>query len=108
MTNTIEVLLIGNDSVLEIDRVKNEVSGAYINDASVFVTLRDDAGVAVVGTVWPKAVPYVAASDGLYRVTLPYTLDLTAGARYTAHVTVNGGTGLLAAWVIACVARTRG
>jgi hypothetical protein len=105
---TIHVLLVGNDSVLDIDRVRDEVSGSYLNAAAVSVTLVDAAGAEVAGQTWPLVVPHVAASDGLYRVTLPYTLALVADARYMAQVVVDGGDGLLAAWGLACVARTRG
>lgn len=105
--STIHVLLIGNDSVLEIDRLKNEVSGAFLNAASAAVTLQDTAGTAVAGASWPKQLDYVTASDGLYRCTLPAALVLTANARYTALVEVSAA-GLTASWRIECVARTRG
>ena len=105
--STIHVLLISNDHILELDSLKNELTGLDLNGAAVTVTLLDAEGTKVAGEVWPKAMAYVAGSDGLYRCTLPYTLTLTASGRYTARITANAGNGLRANWELECVARTR-
>lgn len=105
--STIQTLYIDNDTILDLDGLKNELTGAFVNDATVTVTLTNSAGVAVGGEVWPKTLAYVAGSEGSYRATLPDTLSLTNGGRYEAAITADAGAGLRASWVIACVARTR-
>ena len=105
--STIHVLLISNDHILELDSLKNELTGLDLNGATVTVTLVDAAGAQVGGEVWPKAMTYVAETDGVYRCTLPYTLALSASGRYTARITANAGNGLRAQWDMECVARTR-
>jgi len=105
--STIHVLLISNDHILELDSLKNELTGLDLNGATVTVTLVDAEGAQVGGEVWPKTMAYVAETDGVYRCTLPYTLALTPAARYVARITANAGNGLRAHWELECVARTR-
>lgn len=105
--STIQILYVGNDTILEIDRLKNELTGAYLNSATVTVTLRDEAGAEVAGDTWPKTMAYLAGSNGVYRATLPHTLALTASQRVTAAISVDAGAGLVAAWDVECVARVR-
>lgn len=105
--STINILYIGNDNLLEIAGLKNELTGLDLNGATVTVTLLDADGAEVGGEVWPKALDYVTGSDGIYRCTLPYTLSLTAGRRYTTQITADAGNGLRALWELECVARAR-
>lgn len=106
--STITPLYLDNDSVLEVDRLKNELTGAFLSDATVTVTLVEkSSGEPVAGETWPKPMDYVADSSGLYRATLPYTLALAAGARYDAVITADGGDGLRARWSVECVGRRR-
>lgn len=88
----------GNDHVLELADLTNEVTGAPINNATVTVSLVDSAGVAVTGDTFPKTMSYVTSSDGLYRTTLLDTLNLTRNARYVAKISANGGGGLQGYW----------
>lgn len=105
--SNVTVLYVGNDTVLEVKGLKNEMAGAFLNAATVQATLYDSAGASVAGQSWPLALVYVPSSDGTYRGTLPYGLSLTAGDRYTARITADAGTGLRAQFDIPCVARTR-
>jgi hypothetical protein len=105
--SNITTLYVGNDNELEVAGLKNDQTGADLNAATVTVRLTTEAGADVSGDTWPKTLAYVDGSRGLYRTTLPYGLDLVAGGRYTAHVSVDGGPGLRAEWEIECVARTR-
>jgi hypothetical protein len=104
---TIQVLLIGNDTIIDVARLQDELTGEFVNDAEVSITLVDAAGMEVEGDTWPKPVPYVDDTDGLYRATLVYTLALVPDGRYTAQLDVDAGAGRRAAWSIACVARMR-
>lgn len=102
----IATIFLSNDNLIELANLQNEVTGAYINDATVNVTLVNSTGTNVVGTTWPKVMPYVAASDGLYRATLGYDLVLTANSRYTANIVVVSGA-LRASWAADVVCKTR-
>lgn len=105
--SNIHIILDNNDSVIEVFDLKNELTGAFLNAAAVTVTLKDSAGVDVVGDTWPKTMTYETASNGMYRATLAYNLATTAGSRYTAVVIADAGAGLRAEWNLECVCRVR-
>ena len=105
--SNVNILYTGNDTVLEVSGLKNEVSGAFLNSAAVTATLVDADGDQVAGETWPKTLVYVESSDGTYRATLPYTMALAAGGRYVAQISVNAGSGLRASFALPCVARGR-
>lgn len=105
--SNVNILYTGNDTVIEVKGLKNEVNGAFLNAATVTTTLMDADGDEVAGETWPKALQYVTGSDGIYRATLPYTLSLAAGGRYVAQISVNAGAGLRASFSLPCVARSR-
>jgi hypothetical protein len=105
--STISVLYIDNDNILEVCHVREELTGDYLNSATVEVTLYDADGAETTGDTWPKPMPYVAASKGVYRAMLPASLDLQPNARYSAEIEVDAGAGLLGKWTVYCVARVR-
>lgn len=105
--SNVNILYTTNDTVIEVKGLKNEVTGAFLNAATVTATLVDSDGDQVAGETWPKSLEYVYGSDGIYRATLPYTMGLTSGGRYTAQISVNGGSGLRASFALPCVARGR-
>jgi hypothetical protein len=103
---TLNILYLGNDMILELDALKNAVTDAFINNATVSVTLTDSAGEDVTGETWPLTMSYVAASDGKYRAVLQDTLPLIKNKRYKA--TVNAvGSGLKGNWEIDVIAKVR-
>lgn len=106
--STIYQLLIGNDTVLEIVNLRNDINGVFLDGAVVAVTLLDADALEVAGQVWPQALVYVPGSRGVYRATLAAALPLVANARYVARVSVDGGPALHARWDMECVARVRG
>jgi hypothetical protein len=105
--STIHILYIGNNSIVDVTGLKNENSGAVVTDARVSVALFDGAGLPVAGAQWPLEMAYLADSNGVYRATLPYTLDLSEGGRYIARVVADAGDGLHAQWDMPCVGRLR-
>ena len=107
LTTVGEILLADNDMIFEVRGLANEVTGSYLNAATVTCTLKDSGGAAVSGQSWPLTMSYVASSNGIYRATLPYTLDLVANGRYTLELDVNGGAGLRGKWEIPCLCRVR-
>lgn len=101
------VYYIGNDNIIELDGLKNDLTGAPLDAATVTVTLTDAHGAEVGGDTWPRTLAHVPGSRGLYRAILPHTLALAENQRATATVTVDAGDGLRAQWALECVARRR-
>ncbi len=96
----------GSDMLLELEGLTDEASGAVLNGATVSCTLKDSAGVPLTGETWPKAMPYVASTDGVYRAALPTTLVVTPGGRYTAEIlAINAGQRAL--WRVDVLCKTR-
>lgn len=102
-----EVLYDGNDMVVEVRGLENDVAGAWINDATVTCTLKDAGGDEVAGQGWPTTLAYVAESDGVYRGTLSYLAAISPGSRYTLVIDVLAGSGLRGRWEVPCVCRVR-
>jgi len=105
--SNVQVIYVGNDTILEVESLKNELTGLYVNDATVTVTLEETDGVDVAGDSWPKTLTYVGGSNGAYRATLVFGLALVAGRKYNAKITADAGAGLRAAWTVPCLARER-
>lgn len=102
-----EVIYVSNDNLLIVDALYDNVAAAYINNATVTVTLKTEAGVTVTGQSFPATLSYVAASNGKYRCVLEDALVITAGTVYIAHITANGGADKVAAWQVPIRAITR-
>jgi hypothetical protein len=105
--STIHILYLGNNSIVDVTGLRNEYTGAFVSDAVVSVTLLDQAGQPVIGSNWPLTLDYVTGSNGVYRATLPYTLDLVEGGRYLARIQADDGAGMHAQWDMPCVGRLR-
>lgn len=91
---------VANTNVLELIGLMNEIADVYINDADVTVTIKDAAGIDVVGATWPATMSYVLASDGNYRVILSDELEFAAKAKYFAYITADGGPNLIGRWTL--------
>lgn len=89
-----------SDNLLEVDELKNKITGAYINNATVTCTVVDDQGVQVSGETWPITLNYVAASNGKYRGNLKDTLNVSLDRYYYAEITADAGTDLKRFWRI--------
>jgi hypothetical protein len=100
------VLLIDNDNVLEVNGLRNAVTDAFINNATISATLKDIAGVAIAGQTWPLTLPYVTDSEGCYRALLANTLAVSNGKPYTLQITA-AGSGLKASYSVIITAQTR-
>lgn len=105
--STIHILYLGNNSIVDVSGLRNDLSGDYVTDANVTMTLLNAAGAEVSGVAWPMPLDYVPDSNGVYRATLPYSLELSEGARYVARVVADAGAGLRAEWDMPCVGRLR-
>lgn len=98
-------LYVGNTNVIELQGLKNSVTGTTDTAATVEVTLKDGAGVEIAGQSWPASMVHDA--DGTYRATLEDDLSLRKGGRYFAYVTATGSGGEVGNWVGECIASIR-
>ncbi len=70
------MLAVDSSNVLELRGLRNVVDDEYVNNAIVQATIVDANGDEITGETWPVSLSYVAASDGVYRYTLSYLIDL--------------------------------
>ncbi len=84
------VLYQSNDQYIEIDQLADGITGAFVNGATVTVTLKDSAGAIVTG-ISSLALSYVAASSGKYRGQVEDTFNPTKGGGYILHVNADNG-----------------
>lgn len=86
-------LFIDNDNNLIVDKVTNDFSGDFINDALVDATLKDSSGDNVGGgTAWPLRLTYVTGSNGQYAGVLQNTLNLNENEVYTLIIDISGAS----------------
>ncbi len=81
-----EALYISNDNLLRVSGLRDDSTGAYINTATVTVTLKDSGGSPVSGQAWPLTLAHVTGTNGRYQGTLEETLVLVADTEYTAEI----------------------
>jgi hypothetical protein len=99
---------IGSDQLLEVAGLKDPVTGAYVNTATVRATMYEPDGVTVVqGQTWPLTLSYVAASDGDYNGILEDGRDLKDGRLYWIELTADAGGDLIKKWRWSDTARYR-
>ena len=84
-------LHIGNTIYVILDGLRDSVSGAYINSATVTVTVLQD-GTPVSGESWPVTMTYVGGSNGKYVGTLSSGLSLDTTGIYNLNVHTVSGT----------------
>lgn len=95
-----------NDNLIVLDSLYDQGAGAYINDATVTITLTDSADEEVSGQSWPLTLSYVSDSNGKYQGVVDADAALTAGARYLADITAERGT-LKGRWKFVAICRDR-
>ena len=79
--------VLESTNIIELRGLKDEVTGEYLEDATVVVTILDANGDEVVDAI-DIQMTHVDGTTGrgvIYRGSLPETLDITAGS-YTAKV----------------------
>lgn len=79
-------IYILNDTVIELSALADGISGAYVNDATVSVTIKDAAGSTVTGG-GPTTLSYVTDSDGVYRGVVDKALAISERVTYFAEIT---------------------
>lgn len=87
-TATAKVFYDDNTNLVTVPDVTNDETGAYINDATVTITLYTAAGVAINAS--PITLSYVSGSNGKYQGVAANTLAYPAGMKGTAIITITG------------------
>jgi hypothetical protein len=89
---------VANTNLLELIGLKSAIEDAFINNATVSVTVKDAAGTNVAGVTWPVALAYVADSSGDYRAVIPHGAALVSGRQYTAEISADAGADRIGFW----------
>src|SRR5574342_283951 len=97
-------IYIANDNVLVMDGLKNVVTEAYVNSATVTAQLKTDTGTNVGGAL---TLAYVSPSNGRYRATIEEDLAVVEGTAYVFHIDADAGSDLKAHWEIPVTAIVR-
>ena len=108
MPARVRTLWVDSDNLWTVDELKNVITDAFINTATVTLNLFEADGVTLVtGAAFPLTVVYVTGSDGKYQATLPNELDLVAKTRYVAQTIADAGSGFHSEWRTPCQALKR-
>lgn len=83
-----------SNNIIELDALRNGITGDYINDATVTVTIVDPDDNELTGQSWPTTMDYVNGSNGKYRALLDFDIDWPADYAFSL-ISVNGGAGLV-------------
>jgi len=102
--DSVDVIYIGNSTVLELQALTNAATDLVDTGATVTITLYDSAGVAVTGQAWPAPMSHVSA--GTYRATLDHDLALVENRQYVAHIDATSG-GIVGHWELPVRAKVR-
>ena len=80
-----------NDNCITLSSLFNKITQSFVNDAVVNVTIKDSDDVILVNA---QAMPYVAASDGIYRAVIASADDLgDDGDKVSVEVNAVAGDG---------------
>ena len=80
-----------NDNCVTLNSLFDKIDQSFVNDAVVDVTITDTDDVVLVNA---QSMPYVAASDGVYRTVILSTIDLgDDGDTVTVQVSAVAGDG---------------
>ena len=77
--------------------LSNPILGAFVNDSTVTAEIQDGDGGIVKASF---SLPYVAASDGIYRSTIPPVAGLTLGVIYSVIFDATGADSLIGNWLV--------
>lgn len=101
-----KILYVGNTNVFRVENLRDSQTDVLLTTATVSVTLKTEAGVAVSGQSWPVNMAAVSGEDGAYEGLLAAALALVAGNDYVAEVQVVNG-GAVGLWKTRVKARIR-
>ena len=80
-----------NDNCVTLNSLLNKITGDFVNDAVASVTIKDLDGIVLINA---QPMPYVAASDGVYRTVIDSAENLGDGRKgVTVEVNATAGDG---------------
>lgn len=92
----------GNSSYVQIT-LTNPIDGGFINDATVTGEILNPDDTEAVASF---SIPYVAASDGIYRATIAPSADIVNGKTYKVIINSSTPDSLVGYWEC-CVEATK-
>lgn len=87
-----DLLLLLTDQTLRANGLQDEVTGDYLNSATVTATITNKLDEEVAGVTWPITLSYVTASNGNYRGNIPHDAEFVEGKTYLIEVTAVSGS----------------
>ena len=84
------MLYVGNTNIVELNSLKDSVTGDVDEGATVTLVVKDMGGAEVPGETYPLAMPHV--SNGNYLVNLDSGLGIEACQNYQLCVTALGSS----------------
>jgi hypothetical protein len=89
------VLNIDNSVTVKLILTNPETDPIYVNDATVTAEILDMDDTEIRTSF---ALPYVVASDGVYRETITPVAGLTKGVMYKVVLEATGSDGIIGKW----------
>jgi hypothetical protein len=89
---------ISNTNILEVRGLQEAISGDYVSNATVAVTVVDECGSAISGVSWPVSMQYVAGTTGDYRAVISNAAIFSPGKFYFAEISANAGVNKIGFW----------
>lgn len=83
---------VSNTNRLLLRDLTKESDGSLIVGAAVTATIKDSAGVNLVGMAWPQIMADVGGGD--YELQLPSTLSWVVGTEYAAFIDATSVAGV--------------
>ncbi len=101
-----QIVFVANDNLFLLTGVALSSDDSAVNDAVVNLTVKDSAGVDVVGVVWPVVMAFTG-TDGQYSVTVEEDAEFADKAGYTAFIEAETPGGITGHWEVPLGASTR-
>lgn len=86
-----QVVYLETSELIEVRGLMDEVTAAYVSNATVLLTFVDSSGAEVSGETWPLTMDYVSGSDGDYQATVSENADFVEGGNYFARIVATSG-----------------
>ena len=96
----------GNSHKVSLSELR-DLAGQYVNNASVTVTLFDQAGDALAGTTWPLTMQEDGTNTGTYTAIIPYDVEVIPNQRLAGRI-VADVSGVVAQWDCPLTVKERG
>ena len=83
-----KALLVDNTIIVEANRLRNDITDEWLNEATVELTVTDSSGHELLGPSWPMVMDYVEGTNGSYRAILPADLPVEDEKEYRVRISI--------------------